>query len=101
VECEGKITCSKSYGQLLHLPLDRNSTFLSGEDLFLSKTHPRFIMFVAEEKGLGIPPHPRSASSPDLNRIENVWRTIMKQRINARTIFFCSALSTVLECTLE
>ena len=35
---------------------------------------------------LPIPLHPRSASSPDLNPIEDVWR-IMKQRIKARERF--------------
>jgi hypothetical protein len=43
-------------------------------------------MLVEVKATLGIPLHPRPASSPDLNPIENVWRT-MKQRIKARRDF--------------
>jgi transposase len=38
------------------------------------------------KKGLGIPYHWRPASSPDLNPIEQIWRT-MKQRIRQRETF--------------
>jgi transposase len=45
---------------------------------------------VEEKKVMGIQLHKRPASSPDLNPIENVWRT-MKQRIKARDKFPATA----------
>jgi capsular polysaccharide biosynthesis protein len=43
-------------------------------------------LLVETKVQLGIPVHKRPASSPDLNPIQNVWRT-MKRRIKAREDF--------------
>ena len=48
--------------------------------------HGTRIALVELKQQLGIPLHKRPASSPDLNPIENLWRT-MKSRIKAYPVF--------------